>query len=77
MKPLESQLFKFAFFPGLPNQSTTGYAERIEYLATKLAAQEIWNYTGSTNKTNPILKNYLEFTYQKIKTRKENKIYNR
>lgn len=72
MKPYESQLFKFAFFPGLPGQqSTTGYPDRIEYLASTLAAHETWNYSGTVGNTNPILKNYLEFTFRRLKQEKK------
>lgn len=59
-----SELFKFAFFPH--------YDEAIRYLATNLASQEKWDYSDSQSKTNSILKNYLEFTFRRLK--KENKV---
>lgn len=53
------QLFAFAFFPN--------YDESISYLAFNLAAKEEWNYSGSSKKNFPILKNYIEFTYRRLK----------
>lgn len=59
-----SQLFKFAVFPN--------YNAAIKFLAENLASEEEWNYSGSTGDKYPILKNYLEFTYRKL--RNEGKI---
>lgn len=56
------ELFKFAFFPN--------YKASVEYLATKLADTEKWDFGTHTNYS--ILKNYLEYTYRKL--RDENKI---
>jgi len=53
------QLFKFAVFPT--------YERSIEYLAEKLAQEEDWDFSDSTTKSYAILKNYLEYTYRKLK----------
>ncbi|ERJ71628.1 hypothetical protein CBG53_02085 [Porphyromonas gingivalis] len=53
-----SALFQFAFFPN--------YDIAIEFLAEKLADPEDWNFSDSTDKRYPILKNYLEHTFRKI-----------
>lgn len=54
-----SELFALAFFPS--------YNNSINFLAENLADREPWDYSDSTIKTYPILKNYLEFTYRKLK----------
>jgi hypothetical protein len=54
-----SELFSLAFFPN--------YNNAIKFLAEDLAETEEWDYTDSQSKTNSILKNYLEFTYKKLK----------
>lgn len=59
-----SELFKFAYFPN--------YEASINFLATNLADNEQWDYSGSGTKNNSILKNYLEFTYRKVVS--ENKV---
>ena len=55
-----SHLFDFAFFPS--------YNNAIRYLAEELADDEDWDFSDSTTKTYPILKNYLEFTFRKLKS---------
>lgn len=57
------ELFKFAFFPG--------YENAIKYLAEELADNEDWDFSGTKEKKYPILKNYLEFTYKKLKVEKK------
>ncbi len=59
-----SELFSFAYIPN--------YDNAIRYLAETLASQEEWDYTDSQTKTYSILKNYLEFTFRKLK--KEGKV---
>lgn len=59
-----SELFSFAFFPY--------YEKAIRFLAESLASREEWNYSDTSTKTYPILKNYLEFTFRKLK--QENKV---
>ncbi len=54
-----SELFSFAFFPN--------YDSAIKFLADNLASQEEWDFTDSRTKTYSILKNYLEFTFRKLK----------
>ena len=66
----ESQLFKFAFFPGYSNVDGSGYSDRLDSLAG-LAADEAWDYSGTTEKNYPILKNYLEFTFRRLKQEKK------
>ncbi len=58
------ELFKFAFFPN--------YNESIRFLAENLAEREEWDFTDSPTKNFSILKNYLEFTFRKLK--QENKV---
>lgn len=58
------ELFQFAFFPD--------YENSIEFLANNLASKEIWDFSDSLKKNNSILKNYLEYTFRKLK--QENKI---
>lgn len=58
------ELFSFAFFPK--------FEDAIKYLAEDLASPEEWDYSDSTEKTYSILKNYLDFTYRRLK--KEGKI---
>jgi Domain of unknown function (DUF3825) len=59
-----SELFKFAVYPS--------YNNAIKFLAEDLAAFEEWDYSDSHEKKFTILKNYLEFTFRKLK--QENKI---
>jgi hypothetical protein len=59
----KSELFDFAFVPR--------YQSAIDYLAN-LASHEEWDYTGVATKTHGILKNYIEFTFRKV--RQEGKI---
>ena len=54
-----SELFSFAFFPKYP--------EAIHHLAENLASKEEWDYSDSQQKSYSILKNYLEFTFRKLK----------
>ena len=54
-----SELFSFAYFPN--------YDNAIRFLGENLASQEEWDYTDSQTKTYSILKNYLEFTFRKLK----------
>ena len=54
-----SELFSFAYFPN--------YDKAIRFLAETLASHEEWDYTDSQTKTYSILKNYLEFTFRKLK----------
>lgn len=60
----QSALFKFAYFPN--------YKESIKFLANDLADKEEWDFSDSTIKSFSILKNYLDYTFNKIKS--ENKI---
>ncbi len=53
------ELFKFAYFPN--------YNNAIRYLAEDLADQEDWDFSDAQTKKYSILKNYLEFTYKKLK----------
>jgi hypothetical protein len=54
-----SELFSFAVFPN--------YNNAIKYLAEDLAEHEEWDNSDSQTKTYSILKNYLEFTFKKLK----------
>lgn len=54
-----SELFSFAYFPY--------YDTAIRFLAENLASHEEWDYSDSKTKTYSILKNYLEFTFRKLK----------
>ncbi len=54
-----SELFTFAVYPS--------YNNAIKFLAEDLASYEEWNYSDATDKKYPILKNYLEFTFRKLK----------
>jgi len=54
-----SELFSFAVFPS--------YNNAIKFLAEDLASNEEWDYSDSHEKKYPILKNYLEFTFRKLK----------
>lgn len=59
MKELE--LFKFAFIPN--------YEGAIQYLAKNLADHEEWDFTiRKSDHPFPILKNYLEYTFRKVKS---------
>jgi len=53
------ELFKFAFFPN--------YNDSIRFLAEDLADNEDWDFSDTQVKKYSILKNYLEFTYKKLK----------
>lgn len=55
----KSELFSFAVYPN--------YNNAIKYLAEKLSSNEEWDYSDSREKKYPILKNYLEFTFRKLK----------
>jgi len=59
-----SELFEFSFIPY--------YMDKIESLAETLVDKEEWDYGTPTIKKYPILKNYLEYTFRKIK--REDKI---
>lgn len=58
-KRFNSELFDFAFFPNFDNA--------IKYLAEDLADDEKWDFSDSQEKKYPILKNYLQFTFKKLK----------
>ena len=51
-------LFEFAFIPK--------YNEAIDFLATKLADPEEWDFSDAIEKKHSILKNYLEHIYRKL-----------
>jgi hypothetical protein len=53
-----SELFKFALFPGYDNS--------IRFLAETLADNEDWDFSDTVNKRHTILRNYLEFTFRKL-----------
>lgn len=55
----KQQLFQFAYF--------RNFSEDIELLANNLADKENWDFTGTKMKSYPILKNYLEHTFRKVK----------
>jgi hypothetical protein len=63
MKGFFSELFKFAFIPK--------YENAIQYLGDNLADKEDWDFSDSNQKNNSILKNYLEFTFRKLKNEKK------
>ena len=54
-----TDLFSFAFFPR--------YNNAIRYLAENLADTEEWDFSDVQQKKYSILKNYLEFTFRKLK----------
>jgi hypothetical protein len=58
------ELFAFAYIPK--------YEDAIKYLAENLAEKEQWDFGNPATKKYPILKNYLEHTFRKL--RSENKI---
>jgi hypothetical protein len=58
-----SELFTFAFFPN--------YDSHIQDLAENLAQKEEWDFSDSPIKKFSILKNYLEFTFRKLKQEKK------
>jgi len=58
-------LFRFSFFPT--------YEENIKFLAQNLADSEIWDFSDSVEKKFAILKNYLEYSYRRLK--EESKIF--
>ncbi len=60
----KSDLFSFAFFPS--------YNDAINFLADDLADKEEWDFSNVQEKKRSILKNYLEFTFRKLK--QENKV---
>ncbi len=62
-KRFKSELFEFAFFPN--------YDNAIAFLADTLADKESWDFSDSKKKNNSILKNYLEFTFRKLKQEKK------
>lgn len=62
-KTYVSELRNFAIIPK--------YEDSIKYLAENLAAHEDWDFKDSTAKTYGILKNYLEFTFRKLKQEKK------
>ncbi len=51
------ELFDFGFMPN--------FDQRVEELAA-IAESENWDYSGSTTKSYPILKNYLKYTWKRI-----------
>ncbi|MBE9467764.1 MAG: DUF3825 domain-containing protein [Bacteroidetes bacterium] len=53
------ELFSFAVYPN--------YNNAIKFLAENLASNEEWDYSDAREKKHPILKNYLEFTFRKLK----------
>ena len=53
------ELLKFAFFPN--------YDNAIKYLAETLTGDENWDFSDSELKKYSILKNYLEYTFRKLK----------
>lgn len=57
--PYSDELYAFAFF--------SDYEAAVRYLAENLASHEEWDFSDSTGITYPILKNYLEFTYRRLK----------
>jgi hypothetical protein len=57
--PFQSELFSFAFYPN--------YNDAIKFLSEELASPEDWDYSDASVKGNVILKNYLEFTFRKLK----------
>jgi len=59
-----SELFSFAVYPN--------YNNAIRFLAEDLASNEEWDFSDIHEKKYSILKNYLEFTFRKLK--KEGKI---
>lgn len=63
MKGYHLELFQFALFPK--------YESAIHYLAENLAEKEVWDFSDSSKKTYTILKNYLEFTFRKLKQEKK------
>lgn len=58
-KPFIQELLEFAYFPN--------YAKSVEFLATKLADPEDWDFSDAKKKTYSILVNYLEHTFRKVK----------
>jgi len=58
-KSFKSALFSFAFFPS--------YNNAIKYLANELADKEAWDFSDVKEKKYSILKNYLEFSFRKLK----------
>ena len=60
---MSQELFDFAFIPN--------YEVAISYLAENLAEQEPWDFNNPSTKKFPILKNYLEHTYRKLKVERK------
>lgn len=58
-----SELFNFAFFPN--------WEKSIEYLAENFADKEQWDFSGSTAKNYPILKNYIEHYFRRLRQEKK------
>lgn len=59
MKKHHSELKAFAYIPN--------YHQNIQFLAEDLADTDEWDFSDASTKTFPILKNYLEFTFRKIR----------
>jgi len=57
------ELFRFAVFPN--------YNEAIRFLAENLADREEWDFSDTKTKTHSILKNFLEFTFRKLRHEKK------
>lgn len=55
----KSALFRFAYFPR--------YDNAIKFLAETLTGDEKWDFSDSELKKYSILKNYLEYTFRKLK----------
>jgi len=51
------ELFSFAFF--------SNYQSSVNFLAS-MTPTELWDFSGSHTNNNAILKNYLEYTFQKV-----------
>src|SRR3989442_503662 len=59
----QSELFSFAVFPS--------YTNSIFYLAENLASKEQWDFSDASTKSYSILKNYLEFTFRRLRQEKK------
>jgi len=57
---MPQELFDFAYVPR--------YEDAIRYLAENLADKEEWDFGNPATKNYPILKNFLEHTFRKLKT---------
>lgn len=60
---MSQELFDFSFIPR--------YDDAIKFLAESLAEQEAWDFNNPPNKRYPILKNYLEHTFRRLKVEKK------